>query len=262
MHVKKFLKLLFHSPLGVFLRNILGFRPPVFLHPYQNKFLSSDLFIWRTDRNLETIFKATDILDKFYNLDSKLFFIFFDNNGKFLKSAELYFKNGITELLVDKEFIGISGYGTFCALNLPLEAPKSSIKVTNRCYVGYGREKAFSMVHGNFDAVMITNPHTPVSAIIDELRPAISDRKTSFIYHIQKKASPNSKTTYWFVNPLKRKISISINNKSISIKSNGCGYIEVDGYSETQPHIIESDFAFARPMLICERNGVLDCHHG
>jgi len=260
--MKKFLVKLFDSPLGVSLRNILGFRPPIFLFPYQSQFLSSDLFIWRTDNGLETLFKASDILGKFYSLDSKLFFIFFDNSGKFIKSKELDFKNGVAELLVNKEFIGMKGLGTFCALNLPLSKAKIAINVTNRCYVGYGREKAFSMVHGNLDAVMITNPHTPISAIIDELRPAISDRKTSFIYHIQKKASPNSKTSYWFVNPLKRKINISINNKSISIKSHGCGYIEVDGNSETQPHIIESDFAFARPMLICERNGAIDCLHG
>jgi len=260
--MKKFLKQLFHSPLGVSLRNISGFRPPIYLHPYQDQFLSSDLFIWRTDKDIETLFKATDILGKFYNLDSKLFFIFFDNYGKLIKSKELHFKNGIAELLIDKEFIGMKGHGTFCALNLPLSAAKRPINVTNRCYVGYGKEKAFSMVHGNLDAVMITNPYTPIDAIIDELRPAVSHRKTSFTYHIQKKASPNSKTSYWFVNPLKRIINVSVNNKSISLESYGCGYIQIEDPSEDRPHVVQSDFAFARPIVICEKDSIIDCHHG
>jgi len=260
--MKKFLVKLFDSPLGVSLRNILGFRPPIFLFPYQSQFLSSDLFIWRTDNGLETLFKASDILGKFYNLDSKLFFIFFDNSGKFIKSTELEFKNGIAELLVNKEFIGLEGHGTFCALNLPLSKARVAINVANRCYVGYGREKAFSMVHGNLFAVMITNPYTPISDIIEELRPAISHRKTQFAYQVQKKASPNSVINYWFVNPLKRKINISINNKSISIESYGCGSIEIEDSSDAQPHVIESDFVFARPIIICEKNGIIDCLHG
>ena len=55
------------------LRNFFGFRPPVVLLDNKKSFLASDLFFWRTDQGYSTIFKASDILKKFYDEESALF---------------------------------------------------------------------------------------------------------------------------------------------------------------------------------------------
>ena len=60
--MKKYLKPLYNSVLGIAFRNLVGFRPPVSLLQNEKSFLASDLFVWRTDQSYSTIFKASDIL--------------------------------------------------------------------------------------------------------------------------------------------------------------------------------------------------------
>jgi len=260
--MKKLVRQILNSRLGLKLRDITNFYPPLFSYQYQEQFLSSDLFIWRTDKNLETIFKASDILNKFYNIKSKLFFNFFSSDGEFILSKELEFENGISELIINENFLGVAGYGTFCVFNIPIEKHSELLKVTNRCYIGYGRNKAFSMVHGNLNALMVKDPYVSLDDLINHIKPAITSRKSNFEYHIQKKPSTNTTVSYYFANPLDRIINININNKFLSIKPLGCGFITFEKIFSSKPHIIKSDFCFARPILINETKGFLDCHHG
>ena len=114
--MKKYLRPLFNSFLGVALRNLVGFRPPKSLLINKKSYLASDLFVWRTDRGYSTIFKASDILKKFYDEDSALVLFFFDKHGREIFSKTLHFNNGITELTIDAGFIGAEGLGTFAPL--------------------------------------------------------------------------------------------------------------------------------------------------
>lgn len=261
--MKKFLKAVFHSKLVRNIRNLTGIRPELFLFAHEDQYLLSDLFIWRTDSNFETVFNASDILNKYYDIPSKLYFIFFDSDGGFILTTELEFKNGVSRLIINEQLIGTNSYGTFCVLNIPTESYTKQINVTNRCYVGYGRDNAFSMVHGNMFALMVTKPSATLDDLITLLRPAISSRKSNFCYHIQKKQPRGTNTSYWFSNPLARSIKINIGNKTITIQPRGCGFISFDkNEASSKPHIIKSDFSFARPILINEKDGFLDCHHG
>ena len=79
--------------------------------------MASDLFVWRTDRGYSTIFKASDILKKFYGEDLNFFAFFFDHQGHKILSKALDFNNGMAELTIDKDLIGAEGLGTFCAFN-------------------------------------------------------------------------------------------------------------------------------------------------
>ena len=260
--MKKFLKLVFHSQLGCLIRKVTGFRPPIFLFQYQKQFLASDLFIWRTDEGFETLFNASDILGKFYGLRSKLYFLFFDAQGNFVHSKECFFCEGMVSFLIDKNFIGQEGGGTFCVFNIPLERHHVTLSVTNRCYVGYGKNEEFSMLHGNMHAIMITDPYAPIETILDRIRPAVSERKSNFSYHIQKKFAFNAASSLWFVNPLKRRIKVAVGSKSIHIEPRGCGFIEIAKTSINDPPIVKSDFCFARPIVFCKKEGFIDCHHG
>ena len=46
-------------------------------------FTSSDSFYWRTDDNFSTIFRYSDIANKYYDTDSSILIIFFDRFGSF-----------------------------------------------------------------------------------------------------------------------------------------------------------------------------------
>ena len=87
--MKKYLRPLFDSRLGIALRSLTGFRAPIFLLGNQKSYLASDLFVWRTDRGYSTIFKASDILKKFYGEDSTLLLFFFDHQGHKILSKRL-----------------------------------------------------------------------------------------------------------------------------------------------------------------------------
>lgn len=260
--MKKFLRLIFNSRPSRFIRKIIDFRPTIALFPYHKQHLASDLFIWRTDDNFETLFNASDILAKYYGLKSKLFFLFFDNQGKPIRSLELRFQEGVTSFLIDKNVVNQEGYGTFCVFNIPLQKHNAPLNVTNRCYIGYGKNKEFSMVHGNLDAIMITDPYASIETISDIIQPAISDVKTKFIYHVQRKFTPNTTISFGFANPLKRKIKVEVNNKTITIMPRGCGFIEITESFDNKPHIVRSDFCLARPIIISKNKGFIDCHHG
>jgi hypothetical protein len=260
--MKKLLKLIFHSRLARQLRITFGFHPPTFILPYGGQFLASDLFIWRTDDSFETIFKASDILKKFYEIKSNLHVLFFDHTGEFLCSKDISFHDNIAQFVIVADYVGRVGYGTFCVFNIPLEISQSSISVTNRCYVGFGKNGAFSMIHGNLNAFMITDPYISLESLIEHIRPAVSSHKSSFKYYVQKKPSSAGTTEYWFANPLSRDIAVEVEGQVINIKPYGCGFVTFFNDSAEEPRCINSDFCFARPILINETNGFIDCHHG
>ena len=181
--MKKYLKPLYNSALGIAFRNLVGFRPPVSLLENEKSFLASDLFVWRTDQAYSTIFKASDILKKFYDEDSALLLFFFDQNGREIFSKTLHFNDGIAELTIDMALIGTESLGTFCAFNILLNPSENKIKATNRCYVGYGKKGSFSMVHGNLIA-LYTNKLKSLG--LSDIKPAVSPKKGKYKYYLQK----------------------------------------------------------------------------
>ena len=64
--MKKFLKKIFQSNLGIKFRNFIGFRViTVNLKSLEKNFSISDAFLWRTDNNFKTIINYSDILRKY-----------------------------------------------------------------------------------------------------------------------------------------------------------------------------------------------------
>jgi len=263
LQIRKYLKIIYRSHIGRKIRDYTGFRSPIFLFHHKNNFISSDLFIWRTDQEIQTVFKASNILKKYYDIESFLTFIFYDRNGKFLMQKNIQFKNLAEELIIDKKLIGFKSYGTFNVFNRPIVKLKKKFNVTNRCYVGYGRNGEFSMVHGNIIGSMINEPFISENRIIDHIKPAITNRKVNFKYFIQKKISKDYNTTFGFTNPLDRRITIEINNSyKINIEPKGCNLLYIRKEDIKKQNIITSDFVFARPILFCENHQFIDCHHG
>ena len=257
--MKKFLRPLFNSNIGFFLREKIGFRPPIFLIGNEPSFLSSDLFFWRTDNSYSTIFKASDILNKYYNQESNLILIFFDSYGKFLLKKSVEFHYGMAVIPITTDLIGMKDMGTFIALNVPKEPLSCDVQVTNRCYVGYGKNDSHSMVHGNMTAIKI-QPNIKSTDLLQHIKPAVSGRKGNFRYYLQKPNHPSLKMSLIFTNPLDRKVTVAINQKKYEVDSMSC--IKVSAPTEGQSVLVESDFVWPRPLVFCEKGKFIDVHHG
>ena len=157
--------------------------------------------------------------------------------------------------------MGVEGKGTFCVFNYPKDKIKQKLSVTNRCYVGYGRNGSFSMFHGNMVALMLSQDTHP-SMMANSLSPSVSSRSGTYEYMIQKKFDSESIVTLVFSNPLCRKVNFSVNGKKSTIKPRGCNLFLFDGFTADGVITIKSDFIFPRPIVICENENYIDCHHG
>ena len=182
------------------------------------------------------------------NMDAKFF------------SKTLHFNNGITELTIDAGFIGAEGLGTFCAFNVLTNQSDKQIKATNRCYIGYGKNDSFSMVHGNLLALytskfLFLKPSDPAS-----IKPAISPKKGKYKYYLQKSNRDFFDNSLIFVNPLDRDISVTVAGTAFQIGSKCCEVMKVEKSNEVIA--IESDFIFPRPIVFSERDDFVDVHHG
>lgn len=258
--MNKYLKPLYNNALGVAVRNATGFRPPTYLIQNENSFLASDLFFWRTDKGYSTIFKASDILKKFYDEESAILLILFDKQGQEIFSKTLDFKEGIGDFTIDSSLVETEGMGTFCAFNILLNPSDRKIKATNRCYVGYGKKGSFSMVHGNLLA-MYTSKDTSLELTNPAvIKPAVSSVKGKYPYYLQTSNHEFFDNTLVFTNPLDRVISVSISGKIFQIGSRCCKAIQVP--KDDELIVIESDFIFPRPLVFSESGSFFDVHHG
>lgn len=258
--MKRYLKPLYNSRLGVSARNIIGFRPPKYNLNNEQSYLASDLFFWRTDQGFSTTFKASDIIKKFYDQGSCIELIFFNQHGTELFKKTLQFNNDIVEITIDRDLMGTEAVGTFCALNKLMEPPRDEIKATNRCYVGYGKNGSYSMVHGNLKALYTTQLSYQSAPHAIQLKPAISAKKGSYTYYLQKSNTDFFKNNLIFTNPLDRNINITIFNETYRIGAKCCKIITPGKNKEVIE--IQSDFIFPRPLVFSENGSFIDVHHG
>ena len=133
--MKEFLRPLYNNPIVIKFRNLSGIKPVLFKE-LTGAYAGSDLFIWRTDGNFSTIFRASDIAYTYYQKNSKLKLLFFDAKGDLVKDVEVPFTQEVINFKIDQNLLGLEGYGSFLAFNLIDEITDLS-QITNRCYVGY-----------------------------------------------------------------------------------------------------------------------------
>lgn len=259
--MKKYILRIWHTKLARLVRNYIGFKPDYYRWgAFLRNHLASDLFVWRTDNNLVTIFRGSDILNKYYGLESYLKIFFYDCDGNYLNEVTSGFEDGFAEILMTKNSLGYEGIGTFCVLNMPKNATNEKLSVINRCYVGYGKGDNFSMVHGNIISVMTPsqkletmNKRRLVSAVYD------INRQTQ--YFIQKNFSSSARHSLMFVNPRDSDISVTANGKSVKIPSRGCRSVIPD-IDDTGLVSIKSNFFSPRPLVMTESGQWIDVHHG
>ena len=87
--MKLFLKKILNNKILIDLRNLFNFYP---VHMSINNISCatvSDAFLWRTDNNFKTIFKFSDILSTFYNIQNSWVELeFYSKKNEFIKKKK------------------------------------------------------------------------------------------------------------------------------------------------------------------------------
>ena len=256
--MKSLLKIIGQSPLGVKLRNIIGYRPVILNLQYKKaKSVSiSDAFPWRTDNGYKTKFNYSDILGLFFKIENSFVeLVFYTKDNELIKKIILTKLNYSNVLIIDKDFLkGIEGYGVFYIFHRSDNHITNDLAISNRCYVGFSIDDSLSsFVHGN----CLVRYQT-----LDGKYDGSDMVKSSFInklYRIQNSFVDFTKSELFFVNPTSNKINFSIGKNRYRLDK-GCSIlIDVSGKENIS---ILSRCLFLRPVIFNYKNDFFDVYHG
>jgi len=257
--MKKYLNNLIQNKFLKKIRVLINYKPkPIEILNFKYSQSVSDAFIWRTDNNFETIFKFTDILKFFYNLDSSLHFSFFDKNHENIKNINFDSIQGNGELQINKEFLGgMEDYGTFYIFHKSNRSSelKKNIILSNRCYVGFSKNKSIpSFVHGNTLVMSSDLNSNIINSNFVQVSPFYYQN-----YYIQNDLSVFDKTEICICNPTSKKILFFINKEKHELKGWNSKIINL---SENQQIInIKSKCMFLRPIIFNYKKKFFDVYH-
>ena len=245
------------SKIAVLLRNTLNIKP-VSISKYKFKrwgYSVSDSFLYRTDKNYKTIFRFSDIPQKFFDLkNTEIELVFFDNKNNELKKMNLNQNKKLNEIIIDKNFLGNKEiYGHFNIFHKSKDKILEDTSFSNRCYIGFGKKNFFSFVHGNsyvksksfYNDVLISN-FANKSLILN------------FEYNIQESFQQYDKVELFINNPTNNKIKILINNNNYILSGNEDFKHSFSGFNKIK---IMSNCGALRPVVFTYKGDFFDVHH-
>ena len=247
-------KKIYNSSQVIKIRNFLNLKPVKIDISHINSNSSvSDAFLWRTEKNFETIFKFTDLYKLFFNELGKIKIIFYDKNFKEIKEIQLSDIKLYNNFIIDKNFLnGIEDYGTFYIFHETSKNINSIIR--NSCYTGFKKNnEIFSFVHGNLP-VLINNKNI-------KSMPNIIGKSLFFSknYKIQKNFLDYDFSEIFIHNPTNSKINFFLNNTNYTLDKYCSLIIEVQKEKVIN---LKSKCFILRPIIFSYRNNFLDVHHG
>lgn len=254
--MQSFIRKLGTSSFGVKVRNILGWRPvPIsFSHLPKNSSVS-DAFIWRVDDNFTTKFKFTDLLPLFTkSKENSILLEFFDHKNRQIHKINLSnLKDVSQEILIDKNLLGTTGYGTFYIYHTSKDILEESITFSNRCYVGYSFKKnLFSYVHGN---TYVKSKGIDLKKVNGNMIQSFKMKK--YPYMIQNTFKGFDKTELIFVNPHDFNINMFLNEDKFSFSPYE---VKIIDFKNTIVNI-KSQSYFLRPIVFNYLNDRIDVYH-
>ena len=255
--MKSLLKKIISNDFVFSLRNTLKFRPvDTSLNSLKKSSSISDAFCWRTDNGYKTLFIFSDLLKLFYDLDdSYVELLIYTKDKKLIKTIKLNSLNFSNKILIDKKLLNdIEDYGTFYFFHRLKNKTKEEILISNRCYLGFYKDDNLpSFVHGNVNVVYKEFVENEVKRNI--IKSSILKNQ---IYEIQNLFEKNEKNELFFINPLSKKIKLSLNNNFYTIDS-GCSKI-IDIKNQTHVKIV-SNCSFLRPIIFNYNKNYIDVYH-
>lgn len=256
--MKLLIKKIANSEFCRSIRQCIKWRPATLIFPEFKESVSiSDAFLWRTDNNFVTKFKFTDLLNFFFNDKNSIIEIFFYNNrNELILTKTLKNPKIVNEIIINKKMLnGIEGYGSFYIFHKSKSNDIVNEVIRNSCYSGYSLDgNLASYVHGN----------TPTIA------KSIKNKKIYFnfsksllfgksVYKIQNSFKDFDKTELCFINPMKKKLIMDINNIRIVLKENCTLIYKITNEGECS---IKSNCSFIRPIIFNYKNEYIDVYHG
>lgn len=245
------------SRFALKVRNKFGIKPSSFYVPYIQWYLSaSDLFLWRSDYNWKTVFRASDTAIKYFGIQSTLKIIVCDHQNIILDSKYIEFKDGIAEVFIDDFEFQQNKSGHFYAFTVLDEASHANpdnIKIINRCYTGYSfMGNCWLFVNGNLICVYSDE---------NELQhPAFLSNIGKFSYTIQRPFDEGlCNYELFLVNPTDRDQLFELDCNSIKLRSLESTIIPL--INNTTVMTVRSSFELPRAIIIKIANNFVDVHH-
>jgi hypothetical protein len=235
----------------------------------------SDLFIWRKSQDCETFFELSNLPKFFGNDISKegfATFLFFNSQGHLLGESKVAYSQSLRQIVRISDLLSddsgkFGSFAVFHSNNSKLIQSHGSY-LTERGYVSYCYRNAplRSYVHGNFDAIALSN-----------------DSKLEFLgsagllpreYRLQYEFNEGSTYEIALVNPSSTKQNIRLELVSIStgypvscenFKLNAGAtkivLLRFSGHGRVRA-LIKSRLVMARPVIFNFFNQQLDVFHG
>ena len=255
--MKSLVKFFANSNFAVKMRNTLNIKPQMYNKNIPKFSSISDSFAWRTDNSFKTIFKFSDILDLFYNIENSYVELnFFNKNNEVIKSMEIKNLDLSNHLIIDKNFFnGLEDYGFFNIFHRSNDLKFPNDLISNRCYLGFSfKNNLYSFVHGNNFVSYLMNKNGKIGEDII---------KTSFIknqfYRIQKSFDCYDKVELFVTNPTTKKIYVSVNNENYTLNPK---YTKIINIPKKEGEIlIRSNCTFLRPTVFTYKKDFIDVHH-
>ena len=249
------LKKLFRNKFSIYFRNLINFRPSIFLLNLNLKNTStSDAFFWRTDSNFYTVFKFSDILNLFFKDDSsEVEILFYDNKNNFIKSKNFLNIELSNKLTIDSTFLdGLEGYGVFYIFHKSKKNINSIIR--NSCYTGYSYKNNLpSFVHGN----LITSVKS-FDGKHAEFGVGTTTRFKKNIYKVQN-FYDFDRTEIMIMNPTKKDLEIVINSNKFILGTCCSKIIDINKNDLIE---IISNCYLLRPIIFNYKKQFIDVYHG
>ncbi len=255
--MKSLIKNIARSKFGISLRNKLNLKPIHINFDSSITSLSvSDAFPWRTDNSYETMFKFTDILNFFFNINrTNAKIIFYNNLGVKIKSVLLEDLNTSNEIVINKSFLdGLEGHGTFYIFHNAKKNPLINEVISNKCYTGFSyKGNLHSFVHGNtiVRGESFNSPRVSSDFVLTSLF-------SNNIYKIQSLFENLDRTEFFFSNPTSKTIKFSIDNEYYTLKKNQCKIVENKSKKDIT---VKSNCYFLRPIIFNYKNDFIDVYH-
>jgi hypothetical protein len=243
------------------IRCFLNIRPDFYTYTDKNAISASDLFVWRNDEIIKTLYVTDNPVKKYLNKGAILNLIFFSNEGVYVCEKKFPIKTDIFSIKIEQIDDRLQGEGTFYAFIIPEDLEiNQSLSIINKTYMGYSKEKNnYSFIHGNLVAGYTDIYSQNIK--INEIKQAIVNIRKKTIYKIQKRFDDNKSYELIWVNPLKRTLVIEIFNNNIRIPPRGVHILQINNPTvETIEYY--SDSPITRPLVITYCGNFLDAQHG
>ena len=257
--LKKIVKKLARTNLGILLKNTLKIRPVDMMVVEKTFPISvSDAFLWRTDKGFKTKFKYSDILNLFYKIkNSWVEFHFYTKNNKLIKIVKVDNLNLSNELVISSEYLNnIEDYGVFYIYHFSEKSENITSRdiISNKCYLGYSyNNNLYSFVHGNTLA-KFTSVFSNKNILSDIVKTSLFQNHS---YTIQKYFNNFDKNELFFSNPTSKLVKFSVENKNFELKPNCSFLVEIKNPIVS----IKSNCLFLRPTIFSYKGKYFDVHH-